>query len=80
MTTYTKRFKQAKEIFEQSLGKNWIEESVKHTSDYAAAADADVEKELIKNGSEQLASFVFMKNSEQRKYGKLLSNLKEQYC
>ena len=29
---------------------------------------------------EQLVTFIFLKNSEQKKYGKLMANLKEQYA
>ena len=34
----------------------------------------------MKKGPEQLATFIFLKNSELRKFGKLMANLKEQYA
>ena len=80
LTTYTKRFKQARDIFEQSVGKDWIKEFVTHTSDYVTETDNTKKDALIAEAPDQLTAFIFMKNSEQRKYGKLMSNLKEQYA
>ena len=53
---------------------------VMHTADFTGTNDVDEKDALLKKGPEQFATFVFLKNSEQRKYGKLLSNLKEQYA
>ena len=80
VTAYSKRFKQANDIFTQSVGKEWISEFIKNTSEYASETDDAKKKELLEAGAEKMATFIFMKNSHQKKYGELVSNLKEQYA
>ena len=67
LMVHTKRFKQAKDTFEQSVGKEWCKEFVEHTSEYTGTSDVDKQKELMEGGSEKLATMTHMKNSEQRK-------------
>ena len=65
---HAKCFEQAKDAFDQSMGKSWMEEFVKHTADCVAASDdGNKQAELTKDGPEQLSAFVFVKNSKQRK-------------
>ena len=80
LNDYTKRFKQAKNIFKQSLGEHWLDHFMKQTSDYTNETEDAKKAQILKDGPEQLASFIFLRQSEPRKYGKLVSNLKEQYA
>ena len=78
LTTHTKRFKQANNTFKESVGDNWMSKFVEHTAEHTATGDANEQAELKKSGPEKFAAFVHMKNSETRKCGRSLSNLKEQ--
>ena len=77
---YTKRFKQCRDIFESTLGTKVLDEFMTHTQAYMNEADNAKELDIQKNGFKQWCTFVYMKHADQRKYGKLLSNLKEQYA
>ena len=58
LTTHAKRFKQAKDTFEQSVGKEWIKGFVEHTKEYTDESNADKQKGLVDAGSEKLATMM----------------------
>ena len=64
LTAYRKHFKQANDIFKQAVGKGWLDNFVQHTQESTDATDTNEQAELMKNGPEPLATFVFLKNSE----------------
>ena len=76
----TERFKQCRDIFESTMGPNMLDEFMSHTQAYQDEADNAKKALIVKNGFKQWSTFVYLKHADQRKYGKLLSNLKEQYA
>ena len=75
---HTKRFKQANDTFKQSMGDNWLDEFVVHAAEYTSTSDNDKQTKIKEEANDKFAAFAHMKNSETRKHGKPLSNLKEQ--
>ena len=78
LMTHTKRFKQANDMFKQTVGDNWLDEFAVHTAEHTSTSDNDEQTKMKEEASEKFATFVHMKNSETRKHRKPLSSLKEQ--
>ena len=77
---YTKRFKQAKKIFKTSFGIKILHSFAEKMKYYHDALD-DAERERVKKESHtRWMTLLFMCNANQRKYGGLMSDLKQQYA
>ena len=75
LSEYTKRFKVAREIFEEHLGGPLvIDKYMKKLSTYTT--DQDKAKE---EAFKHFQAYLFMINTDQNKYGSVLKRLKEQY-
>ena len=75
---YTRRFKVAREILNSHLGGGIILQKFVETMSGYDPSDGDKVKELVKKVDEQLASFVYLVNSDQTKYGSVIKGLHSQ--
>ena len=75
---YTKRFKVAREVMQSHLGGVIILQKFVETMPGYDANDEDKQKELTKKADEQLSSFIYLVNSDQRKYGSVIKGLHSQ--
>jgi hypothetical protein len=71
---YTRRFKTSTEILESHLGGPLILAKYVQTMDKYYASDHDKTESLIKQASEGLFAFLYLENSDQRKYGMIIEN------
>ena len=77
---YTKRFKQTKDILKQTVGNKVLQEFAERTQEYKeAGTDATKQDAIKKKSFNQWMAYVYMKNSDQRKYGTLMKNFRSQY-
>ena len=72
---YTKRYKVAREVLKKHLGEIiYLPKYVKTIDDYDAK-DATKIEELSKKADEQFATYVYLVNSDQGKYGSVMTGL-----
>jgi len=76
---YTKRFKQNRDILESLMGKEMLHKFVEHLPEYQAETDTSKQDEMKKNGFGTWMAYLFMRNSDQSKYGSLMEGLTQQY-
>ena len=77
---YTKRFKQTKDILKQTVGDKVLQEFAERTQDYKdAGTDATKQDAIKKKSFNQWMAYVYLKNSDQLKYGTLMKNFRSQY-
>ena len=75
---YTKRFKVAREVMQSHLGGVIILQKFVETMPGYDKWDEVKKKKLTKKADEQLSSFVYLVNSDQRKYGSVIKGLHSQ--
>ena len=80
LTDYTKRFKQSRDIMKESMGTKLFHEFAATTKEYKDAVTASERDEIVKSSFGKWTTFVFMKNSDQRKYGSLMRGFQSQYA
>ncbi len=74
---WSKRFKQAKEVAQSTLGDNFLDNFMERTRQYKALDDKglapdkldDAQKELKQQAFEIFTTYIFLANSDQKKYG-----------
>ena len=76
---YIDRFKQNRDIFKSTLGPEILDNFVTSTKEYCDETDNDVKEEIKKSAFEQWMTYLFVKNSDQRKYGSLLKLFSTNY-
>ena len=79
LQTYFARFTQHCDILRSHLGVEALDNFVSHTTEYLNAANDLARATLKKEGLMRLFACVFLKGSDQRKYGSLLKTLTQQY-
>ena len=75
---YTQRFKVAREIFNSHLGCEILLPKFGQSMQDYNETDPDKTIELAKMADEQLASFVYLVNSDHEKYGLIIKGLHSQ--
>jgi hypothetical protein len=63
----------------QNMGKDFLKEFVKNTKQYADETDTDKQDEMLKGLYAQWTAYMLMKNSDQGKYGLLMTSLTTQF-
>ena len=76
LVSYLSRFKSEKDVVENLFGKEYLHGYIKRTQEYQRLTDADEKKEKLVEGMEQFYAVLFLRNSDQSRYGKLV----EDYC
>ena len=79
---YTKRFKQARDIVKDSMGLDILHNFVESTSEYQKAeadGEEDIKKKLKVESFGKWTTYLYLQNSDQRKYGSLMRNFRTQY-
>ena len=71
MVDFIERFTQEKQLVRTQLGNRFLDVSVGNTIEYNASTDVD-EKAEMKNGAfDQFMAILFLRASDQTKYGKM---------
>ena len=76
---YSKRFKQAKDIFVSHVGSDILDKFSEHLPEYKTAPNQTARDELKKNSFNKWMACLIIENSDQSKYGTLNSNLSSQF-
>jgi len=79
LVEYTKRYKQAKDIVKDFIGTELLHNFVETTAEFQAAADNAAKTKLKKESFDKWTSYMYLYNSDQKKYGSLMKNFKTQY-
>jgi len=72
------RFKSAKNVLKSHVGSDVLHKFIEHTEEYRSA-NATEKKEMKDNSFDHWMAYLLMKNSDQKKYGTLLTGLASQY-
>ena len=75
---YVTRFKSAKNVLKSHVGKEVLNEFVEHTEEYRSA-DSTEQKEMKESAFDRWMAYLLLKNSDQKKYGSLLTGLSSQF-
>lgn len=76
---YGERFKQERRIVKSSLGEDFLDTFVENTREYQDAGSVD-QKKMKDEAFEMLMTMIFMRGSDQRKYGSWMYDLAIQYA
>jgi hypothetical protein len=79
LANYVKRFKGNQDSMAQNMGKDFLEDFVKNTMQYADETDIDKQDKMQKGLFGQWTAYMLMKNSNQGKYGLLMTSLTTQF-
>jgi hypothetical protein len=79
LADYVKRFKSYQDSMAQNMGKDFPKEFVKNTKRYAGETDTDKQDEMLKGLYARLTAYMRMKNSDQGKYGLLMTSKTTQF-
>jgi hypothetical protein len=63
----------------QNMGKDFRKEFVKNTKQYADETDTDKQDKMLKGSYARWTAYMLMKNSNQGKYGLLITSLTTQF-
>jgi hypothetical protein len=78
LQAFTRRFKTSKEILESHIGAPLVLKKFVETFPGYATGDQSAKNKLIHQANEQLMAFIYLENSDRRKYGSVLENLNSQ--
>jgi hypothetical protein len=79
LADYVKRFKGNQDSMVQNMGKDFLKDFVKNTKQYADETDTDKQDKMQKGLYAQWTAYMLMKNSNQGKYGSLMTSLTTQF-
>jgi hypothetical protein len=79
LADYVKRFKGNQDSMAQNMGKDFLKDSVKNLKQYADETNTDKRDEMQKGSYAQWTAYMLMKNSNQGKYGSLMTSLATQF-
>jgi hypothetical protein len=79
LADYVKRFKGNRDSMAQNMGKDFLKDFVKNTKQYADETNTDKQDEMQKGLYERWTAYMLMKNSDQGKYGSLMTSLTTQF-
>jgi hypothetical protein len=74
-----KRLKSYRDSMAQNMGKDFLKEFVKNTKQYADKTNTDKQDKMLKGSYAQWTAYMLVKNSDQGKYGLLLTSLTSQF-
>jgi hypothetical protein len=77
---YNKRFNQGQDNLKGIFGTKFLNEYITKTEKYKAESDQDKRTELQQKSYKTWCSYVYLKNSDQNKYGTLKKSLQSQYA
>ena len=76
---YTKRFKQTRDIVKNALGSEFLDSFADRTKEVQEESDATRKDELKKKAFDKWTTYLYLKNSDYRKYGSLMKGFRTQY-
>jgi hypothetical protein len=79
LADYVKRFKSCRDSMAQNMGKDFVKEFVKNRKQYADETNTDKQDAMLKGLYAQWTVYMLMKNSNQGKYGSLMTSLTTQF-
>jgi hypothetical protein len=79
LTGYMKRFKSNQDGLAQTMGKDFLKKFVENTREYQDEPDVDKQNAMNKTAYPRWTAYMLMKNSDQGKYGSLMTSLKTQF-
>jgi hypothetical protein len=79
LADYVKRFKGNRDSMAQNMGKDFLKEFVKNTKQYTDETDTDTQDKMQRGLYAQWTAYMLMKNSNQGKYGLLMTSLTTQF-
>jgi hypothetical protein len=79
LTDYVKRFKSNHDGLAQTMGKEFLKRFVENTREYQDEPDVDKQNEIYKTAYPKWTAYMLMKNSDQGKYGSLMTSLMTQF-
>jgi hypothetical protein len=77
---YAKRFKQSQDNLRGIFGDKMMNDYISKTEKYKATSDVDEQAEMTKGSFKKWCSYVYLRNSDQNKYGSLKKNLQSQFA
>ena len=75
---YTKRYKQARDVFKSHTESDIFDKFMEHTKEYKDG-DAEKKEQLKKGAFEQFNAYLYIRNADQAKYGSLTSGWRSQF-
>ena len=75
---YNKRFKQGRDNLKGIFGNKILNEYITKSDKYKTESDVDKKSEIQQSSFKKWCSYVYLKNSDQNKYGTLKTNLQSQ--
>jgi hypothetical protein len=79
LANYMKRFKSYQDFMAQNMGKDFLKDFVKNMKQYADETDTDKQDKMLKRLYARWTAYMLMKNSDQGKYGLLMTSLMTQF-
>jgi hypothetical protein len=79
LTDYVKRFKSNCDGLAQTMGKEFLKKFIENTREYQDKPDVDKQNKIYKAAYPRWTAYMLMKNSDQGKYGLLMTSLTTQF-
>ena len=79
LVDYVTRFKSAKNVLKSHVGSDVLDKFIEHTEEYRDESDATKKAAMKTEAFDRWMAFLLMKNSDQKKYGSLITGLTSQY-
>jgi hypothetical protein len=79
LTDYVKRFKSNRDGLAQTMGKDFLKKFTENTREYQEETDVDKQNAMYDTAYPRWTAYMLMKNSDQGKYGSLMTGLSTQY-
>jgi hypothetical protein len=79
LADYVKRFKSNHDGLAQTMGKDFLKKFIENTREYQDAPNVDKQNEMYKAAYPRWTAYMLVKNSNQGKYGLLMTSLATQF-
>jgi hypothetical protein len=79
LTDYVKRFKSNQDGLAHTMGKDFLKKLIENTREYQDEPDMDKQNTMYKTAYPRWTAYMLMKNSDQGKYGSLMTSLTTQF-
>jgi hypothetical protein len=79
LTDYVKRFKSNRDGLAQTMGKDFLKRFIENTREYQDEPNVDKQNEMYNTAYPRWTAYMLMKNSDQGKYGSLMTSLMTQF-
>ena len=80
LISYLRCFKSEKDVVENLYGKEFLHGYIKGTKDYQALTDTNDKAKLLEEGMERFYSVLFLRNSDQARYGDLVIEYRKAFA